>query len=336
MRKSDPRHIVSYLSPLFSLRKLIRTSNQKFVFPFYHAVNNNPGPHLRHLYPIKTVKAFIEDLEILLQHFSPLSPSDLFSIEKCPAKPGFLISFDDGLKEAYEFIAPQLKKRGIPAIFFLNNNFIDNRDLFYRYKVSLLIEKIESNGMKKGILQHISEKTKKRFASKHHFKRFLLALQFHEKGMIDSLCEMLEVDIDDFLKREKPYLTGPQILDLKNEGFYFGAHSFEHPEFHHLDPKDQKEEVMKSTQDIRKRFDLDYSFFSFPFSDYGISPEVLQSIHSGPGFKQGATFGTGGMKSFQSFPHFQRLSMEKYQGNSERILITEYLYFKLKKLLAKH
>ncbi len=335
MRKKDPRHIVSFITPFFSLEKLIKTSDQKFVFPFYHAVNNNPEAHLKHLYPIKTVDAFINDLEILLKHFSPISPPELFNFDALPSKPTFLISFDDGLREVHDIIAPILKEKGIPAIFFLNNNFIDNRDLFYRYKVSLLIEKIESEGMTKGILQLITEKAKKRILSRHHFKRFLLSLQYHERGMIDSFCELLEVDVENFLNRKKPYMSGSQILDLKKNGFYIGAHSFDHPEFYHMDPKNQKEEVIKSTDDIRKRFDLDYSLFSFPFSDYGVNFEVLRSIHSEPGFKRGATFGTAGMKSFQNFPHFQRLSMEKYQGNSERILTAGYVYFKLKKLLGK-
>lgn len=336
MRKKDPRHIVSWITPFFSLKKLIRTGDQKFVFPFYHAVSNNPGPHLKHLYPIKTVEDFINDLEILLKYFSPISPPELFNFEKHPPKPAFLISFDDGLREVYNNIAPILKEKGIPAIFFLNNNFIDNRDLFYRYKVSLLIDKIESDELKNEVVQLINKKVKSRINVKYHLKHFFLELQYHEKGMIDDFCEMLEVDVENFLNREKPYMSETQIMDLKKDGFYIGAHSFNHPEFHHIDPKNQKKEVMKSTEDIRKRFDLDYSLFSFPFSDYGVSPEVLRSIHSDPAFKPGATFGTGGMKKFSDFAHFQRLSMEKYRGNSEKILTTEYVYFKLKKLLGKH
>lgn len=334
MRKRDPRHIISYISPFFSLDKLIRTGNQKIVFPFYHAINNDPGPHLKHLYHVKPVKVFEEDLEILLKYFSPLSPVDLFNYDEVHSKPGFVISFDDGLREVYDIIAPILKEKGIPAIFFLNNNFIDNRDLFYRYKVSLLIDKIEKGGLKKETVLEINRKLKTRINVKHYLKRFLLELQYHEKEMIDSLCEMLEVDTKIFLSRERPYMSTSQILELKKDGFFIGAHSFDHSEFYNMKPQNQKAEVIKSTADIRNRYDLSYSLFSFPFTDYGVNPEVLQFIHSEPGFSEGATFGTGGMKSYPGLPHFQRLSMEKYRGNSERILITEFIYFKLKKLLV--
>ena len=54
-------------------------------------------------------------------------------------KNAFLLSFDDGLKEVFTTIAPILLKKGVPASFFINPCFIDNNELFYRYKISLLI-----------------------------------------------------------------------------------------------------------------------------------------------------------------------------------------------------
>ena len=55
-----------------------------------------------------------------------------------------VLSFDDGLVECHQVIAPLLMTKGVPATFFLNNHFIDNRDLFFRYKASLIIDQVIS------------------------------------------------------------------------------------------------------------------------------------------------------------------------------------------------
>jgi hypothetical protein len=46
----------------------------------------------------------------------------------------FHISFDDGLKECAEIVAPILLQKGIPATFLSSPGFIDNQKLFHRTK----------------------------------------------------------------------------------------------------------------------------------------------------------------------------------------------------------
>ena len=54
-------------------------------------------------------------------------------------------ALDDGLSGCHRYIAPLLRKKGIPASFFLNNRFIDNKSLFYRYKASLLVHQVKKD-----------------------------------------------------------------------------------------------------------------------------------------------------------------------------------------------
>ncbi|MFW5820773.1 MAG: hypothetical protein ACOCWA_05750, partial [Bacteroidota bacterium] len=110
MRKRDPRHIISFFSHFFDLEKMIKRTRQNTVFPFYHAVNDNPGPHLKYLYPVKSEREFKEDLDKILKHFRPVSPTELFDSEARRKNAGFILSFDDGLREVYEIIAPILKE----------------------------------------------------------------------------------------------------------------------------------------------------------------------------------------------------------------------------------
>lgn len=155
--------IISKTSSVFSLQRLISLTGVNLILPFYHTVSDVDLPHIKHLYPVLNTKRFREDLDFLLRRFKPVSSEELISIsgKKSLNSPHFFLSFDDGLSQVYHVIAPILKEKGVPATFFLNTDFIDNKGMFYRLKTSLLIEKLEkqkpSNSLVKEINQVLSK-----------------------------------------------------------------------------------------------------------------------------------------------------------------------------------
>ena len=336
MKKTDLRHFFSYLSWVFNLRLQIKYSDQKLIFPFYHAIVKDQPPHLKHLYPLKSIDEFVRDLEKLLRFYRPVSPEYLLQDRERHEKPGFILSFDDGLREIYDIVAPILEKKGISAIFFLNNSFIDNRAIFYRYKVSLFIDRLLNANISHSRLSKMGELLSLKNANNGRVKKQLLGMGYADTSLMDAIGDILEVDSRNYLENNKPYMTTEQILDLKDRGFFFGGHGFDHQEFALMDPGKQEMEIVRSVSDIRKRFDLNYSFFAFPFSDHGVSRKLIEKLLLECVAPVDALFGTGGFGSTGKLSHFQRLSMEKYQGDSERILKTEYLYYFLKKNLWKN
>lgn len=110
------------------------------VLPFYHVVSDEPLPHIQHLYPVRTVPQFTSDMEFLARKYRFLSLIEVFEHVRnrgfLPENTAFL-SFDDGLRQCAEIIAPILVRMGIPATFFINSDFIDNQALMFRYAYSL-------------------------------------------------------------------------------------------------------------------------------------------------------------------------------------------------------
>ena len=128
------------------LKNLVRLTGQPVIFPFYHVVSDEYLPHIRHLYRYRNVDQFEKDMDELLAIFEPLSLTEyLEEPERKRGRRCMVLSFDDGLWECHQVIAPVLRKKGIPAVFFLNNQFIDNQGLFYRYKASIIIDRILSD-----------------------------------------------------------------------------------------------------------------------------------------------------------------------------------------------
>src|ERR1700754_2724866 len=106
------------------------------LLPYHHLVWDRPVRHIDPLYPYKNKQQFERDLDYLLKRFKPLDPSGLPAALAAGGplpKGSFLLTFDDGLREVYEVAAPILLRKGVPAIFFLNPSYLDNRALFYRF-----------------------------------------------------------------------------------------------------------------------------------------------------------------------------------------------------------
>lgn len=244
----------------------------------------------------------------MVQHFKPISLIELLELKKNGFKtkaPCFHLTFDDGLSEIYDVVAPILVKRKIPATFFINSDFIDNKNLFYRFKASILAERFSADG--------------------------LLNISFHEKDEIDNFSKSLNVDFNEYLEKEKPYLTTLQIKNLINQGFTIGAHSQNHPLYNLLDEKEQISQTLNSVNYLKQEFGLDYSVFSFPFTDDGVHKNFFKVIQS----HVDLTFGSAGIKKDSISFNLQRIAMET-NHSAEEIIKTQYFYCFLKKLGVKN
>jgi peptidoglycan/xylan/chitin deacetylase (PgdA/CDA1 family) len=106
---------------------LTRLTGQHFIFPFYHTISNTPLPHTDHVYPVRTFAQFSRDLDYLTRHFRPVGLEELRTFiggVGTPSGPCMFLTFDDGLSGIYDLVAPELLKRGIPAAFFINTDFL--------------------------------------------------------------------------------------------------------------------------------------------------------------------------------------------------------------------
>ncbi len=294
------------------------------VSVFYHTVCDYSLPHIRHLYPVKTVQAFEKDLDFLLRHFTV----DINQATK--NRPRFQISFDDGLRECHDIIAPVLLRKGIPATFFINSAFVDNQALFYRYQVSLLLERLEGNA-------DLLKSTPPSFQmgqTKEKARQKLLSLKYSDQAFIQQLAQYWEVDFNAFLEQFQPYMSHDQLRSLLNQGFLIGGHSHDHPEYQELDLPEQLEQTRISLQYIIKKLGLKHPSFSFPFTDYQISKDFFFQLHKE--FVGINTFGTAGLKKEEIKNHFQRIPMENGYLDAEQILKSEYLYYLLKQPFGKN
>lgn len=311
-------------------------TRQNLILPVYHLVSNDHVPHVSHLYKIKSKREFENDLEYLLRHYKPI---DFQTLEQhvhnsIPFdRPSFFLTFDDGLEEFDSVIAPMLEQYGVPAMNFLNTAFINNQDIFYRYKASLLIDRIK--GLTKIDLGKVGQVLGVSLTNKNEIYRSLLTIDYESQHQLDDLASFLEVDFSEYLASRQPYLNSKQIISLINRGFTFGSHSIDHPLYADISFEEQIRQTKVSTLSVVDQFNLDYRVFAFPFTDFQVSRKFFDQLFCAP-INMDISFGSAGLKHDIYPHHLHRIPMEMGTLSAREIIRSEMMYFFLKSIRGKN
>jgi peptidoglycan/xylan/chitin deacetylase (PgdA/CDA1 family) len=252
------------------------------LLPYHHLVSDDEVLHVKHLYPHKNVQEFTDDLDYLLKHLKPAAVSDLvdaLNTGRALPKNSFLLTFDDGFREAHDIIAPILLQKGVPAIFFINPAFIDNKELFYRSKISLLVEEVLK------LKEKVIDSTKviqvcgsDAIQTKDQLISFIRSVTNLNKEVLDSLADIFSISFADYLQTVKPFLTTTQVNNLSKQGFSIGAHSWDHPYYHLLSAEEKIKQTVSSGTYVTEQFRQPYKLFSFPHYDTSLSQSFFDQL----------------------------------------------------------
>ena len=332
--KATLKKIISSSSDLLSLDSLIRLSNQALIMPFYHVVSNESSIHTKHLYSTTSVDRFKRDLDFLQKNYEAVDANYLKLADSNSIKnqKKFLLTFDDGLREFHDVVAPILLERNIPAICFVNTDFIDNKDMFFRLKLSVMIEAVlakhTTKAQEKLLVEIMSS-----VGLVYEKPRDLLKITDRTKSITDKIAAVLELDFKEYLSTYKPYLSSTEINNLISQGFTIGGHSMSHPYYPNLSEAEQVNETLNCMHFLQDNFEIESKLFSFPYTDFGLSKSFFEKIKNEIDF----SFGTANLKLDEINTNFQRIPMEIMgMKNAKLIIKSEYWQFIIKRIFSKH
>lgn len=292
--------LISYINPLI---------------PYYHVVSDESLPHISHLYRYKNIKRFLKDIELFCRYFNFVGINDLYDFlyrGKRLKNNSLIITFDDGYAECFSIVAPILFKKGIPAIFFICSEFVDNKDLCYKNKASILIDYLIKNRDRITTEPIIPE-----YFSLDAKIKFIQQVSYKNRFILDKLALNNEISWEEYLKDKKPYLTLQQLKEMGKMGFYFGGHSKDHPDFIELSIEEQIEQARDSILFIKQALNLKYSLFAFPFNDNNISRGFFEAAKEFIDI----SFGTNGIMSDEIKWNLQRINFERSLRSADEIYV---------------
>jgi peptidoglycan/xylan/chitin deacetylase (PgdA/CDA1 family) len=300
------KRLTSYLEAIsrsIPINWYSRIMHRDVIDFFWHAVSDEPMPHVCHLYPVVPTLEFEAALLYLKENFTFVSYPELhayvFEGADLPNN-AVHISFDDGYVECFKCARPLLLKHDIPCTFFLTTNLIDNTILFYRNKQSLCVERLNNSSF-----NFHASRIYDLDSTLHSLPEFISRfkdLRLPDEPLIDEICSILEVDWHYFLVDKQPYLTTAQIQQMHAEGFTIGAHTQSHRKLADLSEDEIKIEIIESCQIVGEITGQEIVPFSFPHSAWGLDRDHLAAIRANQS-KIGLLFDTKGLRQDVDFIH---------------------------------
>lgn len=247
---------------------------QKPIGLIYHLVSDEIVPHTQYIIKTKSIKQFKKDLDYILKYYEPVDMTDI-SLNRTIKKDKVFFTFDDGYREVYEFVVPIFEAKGINAGIFMPTDFIDNRNLGHRNKISLIIYTVKQDKDKARIISDYLNLKEKGLNPLVHK---ILQFGYKDQAQINKLAELIDIDFDEYLIKKKPYLTKEQLNVLQEKGFYIGAHSIDHPYYQDLSSKEQIIQTLQSVNYFRENFNNTIDIFALPFSNRNIERDFYDKI----------------------------------------------------------
>lgn len=331
MKKKIAKSIPWQLVPLSLLQKM---SGRHFVLPFYHIVYPSTRPHIRYLYRYFTPEEFNKQIDYFLKHWQPISYEELIKLHQngnLNKSKVFHLTFDDGLYECYDVIAPILYKKGVPATFFVHSQALENPAFcFYRFKISLLIWHVRKNGLS----QKVKILLKKHYDIQLQSIKHLLKTVDHKNiHVIDFLWKETSFDYDKYLSDRPIYMSMNEINKLMENGFQIGSHSLNHIRFSTLSFEDQWREFEEDKLKVEKLLGMKNIPFAFPFGDQGVKISFFNKVKKH--YPETLLFGSGLFSSDHADNIVHRVPMENFHMQPEKSIPALYFHHSVKKLLGR-
>lgn len=294
---------------LNSFRDLQAVPGNELICPVYHLCRRSAPSWWSQRYPIKSPKQFEQDLDFLATLVPFISLHDLIDWKKGNRdKPrGCFLSFDDGYREISDVIAPILRRKGIPATFFLVSSILNNSAVFHEDLSGLI--KIRMTSASAAESQKLTGTFEKHKTSAEQ----VAGARTPNWSLLNEICAILDLNYQEWLTSEQPYLTSAQVEKLIVDGFTIGSHSMDHPLFKDINDQQKLEQITCSTDAISTQFSLNYRAFAFPYGEFGIDFNFLQQLQASQCVD--ICFGTRGITIDEFEPFLiQRVLAEGHRG----------------------
>jgi peptidoglycan/xylan/chitin deacetylase (PgdA/CDA1 family) len=238
-------------------------------------------------------------------------------------RPCFHLTFDDGFREMHDIVAPILERTGAPATFFVSTAFLDGGGLAHHNALSVLLDRLQSRGRPADAsLRRVESMLPAARSDRATLQSRILSIPYAEKSLVRAVAEILDVDLDQYVRNTRPYLSCSEITTLLAKGFNIGSHSHDHPLYADLPLPQQVTQTRMSMDLLSTRFSVSPKAFAFPHTDNGVDEAFFSAVFSEPLLD--VSFGTGGLVSHFHPRNIERVSMEKPSEPAARTLTRQF------------
>ncbi len=256
------------------------------ILVMYHYVRD-PDPEHPGIAAISTAD-FAGQVEHLLRHYEPLEPDALLAAarDRAPVPNGFVLTFDDGVRDHWENALPVLERHGLHAIFapiglpylegripfVQKNQFVRGRlgedglpDAYLEAAADVAPEVDVSGIVDSAPIGEYRRGSEKYLRFKYASNR-LIPFDVSVRVMDRLFAEHVSPDEGGFI--HELYLSTGEIVELARRGHTIAGHSVGHPSLPRLEERDQEREIGESVAWLGRLLGETPSWFNYPYGDH--------------------------------------------------------------------
>ncbi len=250
----------------------------------------------------------------LKRNMDVISEDDLLDIAcdalKSPAR-GVLITFDDGYVDNYTLAYPLLRGHGLPAIFFIPTQAMEERTIGWWDHVAYLLKMTQHETI---IFEGKEVAPKADIQQAFHY--VLSFIDYNRKDVDELLLELsaaCDVELPDAEIQGKELMTWENLREVSRNGIGIGAHTHSHKILSSLDLKTQKHEMIQSKHILEKKLNLKVRSMSYPVGNYHHFTEDTKELATECGYELAFSFLTG-INSWERLDtmNIRRISVSNY------------------------
>ncbi len=229
---------------------------------------------------------FSKQLDYLQKHFKIMHPNLLKdAVERGEDTNDIVLTFDDGLKDHYAYVLPELLSRGVSGIFYVPTSIYSRFKILDVHRLHLLLGKY--NG--KIIYTHLMDLINEEMLSHAHVREFKTLTYSSQQN--DQFVQLVKRIINYFISYEykedtmdklmhhffpeeqqllnECYIAPSEIKEMHDSGMVIGSHTVNHPVMSKLNEVQQDFEILSSFNYLETiTGGLPYKTFCYPYGGY--------------------------------------------------------------------
>lgn len=207
---------------------------------------------------------------------------------------GVVLTFDDGLRDHYEFVFPELRERNLWGIFYVPTGPYENGELLDVHRIHLLLSRTSGARLLEVVRDIIDEdmvphrrreefrkqtyRTHDDAVATKETKRILnyYVADEYQTQVLDQIgarIDMESVSVSDY------YIGFDELREMHEYGMTIGAHTVTHPVLSKLDNREQESEIVDSFSYLDGVVDtLDNRTFCYPYGHDSSFNETTEAL----------------------------------------------------------
>jgi len=263
-----------------------------YCFNFHRIGDSNKTPFDPCVFSCD-VEDFEKHITFINKHFKIVSTQDVCQLvgAKTPINEHLaLITFDDGYIDNYQLAYPILKRKNIPAIFFITTSLTDTQTIPWWDEIAWHAKQMPNTnlsltGWPNSIM--IGESL-----SRNDIRQILYYVKTSKLKVKQQLDELRAISKHEYKKecQTRLFMNWSELNEMQKNGMEIGAHSHSHEIFAKLNEEELQYELSHSKRLLEDNLNMKVTALSYPVGNVDTYHKRMFSEISRQGYKLAFTF----------------------------------------------